>query len=243
MIHAFLSMFYGTLRRDAAGGKRTVVAGLVIAAAVLITMPAFAEPTSRPDDGEILAASETVLADRRLAAGYLRTGNLDLAALALERLKISLAGTREAALAQHALAATDAGDVAGAAARVEDLAVALADARRAAGRRVLADCVREASAVFHRLDRRRTAAPDLSVPAVREDIAEAAAEANAAFGRCDAEAPAAVKEDPDFRRLIDRAKSSLGEVPDAALAGDAGLLHRYLIELRALEQLLLFRFG
>ncbi|MDC7789949.1 hypothetical protein PQJ75_23825 [Rhodoplanes sp. TEM] len=190
----------------------------------------------------LAAADEAVLADRRLAAGYLRTGNGDLAALALERLQKALPAPH-AMRAKTAVEAIDAGDLAAATTATEALAVDLAEARRAAGVRVLADCVREFSTVYATLDTHRTRAPDLADAALRSAIAAAARASDAAVARCDGEAPAAVKADAGFRRLVDGSRGSLGRIPEAVAAGDAELLHRFLIELRAYEQLLRFRYG
>ena len=56
-------------------------------------------------------------------------------------------------------------------------------------------------------------------------------------------APASVRLNPEFRRLIDGALASLAHVPDAVAAGDGDLLHRLLIELQSFDRLLSFRFG
>ena len=112
-----------------------------------------------------------------------------------------------------------------------------------AGTRIFTDCIREASTAYRALDVFRVQRPDLSAPATRAAVADAARASDAAFARCEGEAPAAVRADPDFRRLIDGARASLGKVPQAATASDGDLLHRLLIELRSFEQLLLFRFG
>lgn len=191
----------------------------------------------------IPAAQEPLLAERRIAAGYLRTGNGDLAALALERLAKALQGSPDAGLASEAIAAIDASDLPRAAKLVEQLGDRLAEERRRAGIRVFADCMREASVAYQTLDIYRTHAPDLAVPALRTAVANAAQASEAAYAKCDGEAPPAIKDDPDFRRLIDGARASLSRVPLAAAAADQELLHRLLIELRSFEQLLLFRYG
>lgn len=223
--------------RSAVRRTPLLITSLLVASAVL----ALAQ-VSALAQAPLAAADEAVLSDRRLAAGYLRTGNGDLAALALERLQRALPAAH-ATRAKTAVDAIDAGDLAAAAAATEALAVDLAEARRAAGVRVLADCVREFSAVYATLDTHRTRAPDLADTALRTAIAAAARESDAAVARCDGEAPAAVKSDADFRRLVDGSRSSLGRIPEAVAAGDAELLHRFLIELRAYEQLLRFRYG
>ncbi|WP_129608649.1 MULTISPECIES: hypothetical protein [Rhodoplanes] len=213
------------------GGVMLVAAALVLAAAPL--------PAQTRTD----ATDATVLADRRLAAGYLRTGNAELAALALERLVKALPDGPLRARAGAALAAVDAGDLTAAADETERLADDMAKARRTAGRRVFADCVRDLSAVYAVLDASRTQAPDLTRPEVRADIVKAAAATDAAFALCDGEAPADIKADPDFRRLVDGSRASLARLPDAVATTDRDMLHRFLIELRAFEQLLRFRFG
>lgn len=229
--------FFGTLGPYSKRCKHVAVGPIAAMLLVIGTAAATAQPA------DLVAAREDVLADRRLAAGYLRTGNVDLAALALERLAKALAGDATAGQASAALAAIDAGDPARAGVLVETMATALAAVRHAAGVRVFADCIRAASATYGTLDVYRNHPPNLGSPAVRTAIATAAQSTDAALARCDGEAVAPVKQDPDFRRLIDGARASLARLPAAADAGDADLVHRYLIELRAFEQLLLFRFG
>lgn len=220
-----------------------VVAALLPAGLMTCVNPPLFDAAAARAAEPIPAAQEAVLAERRIAAGYLRTGNGDLAALALERLAKALHGSPDASLASAAVAAIDASDLAGAAKLVARLGDRLADERRRAGIRVFADCVREASTAYQTLDRYRTAAPDLAVPATRTAVANAAQASQAAFATCDGEAPPAIRNEPDFRRLIDGARAALARVPDAAAAADPELLHRLLIELRSFEQLLLFRYG
>lgn len=221
---------------------RTVCIVACLAHAILITSPVLPLSGRALAQAPSVAADEQILADRRLAAGYLRTGNGDLAALALERLQKVLPAPYQDRVAT-ALAAIDAGDLAAAAAATEALAADLAAARRAAGTRLLADCVRELSDTFAALDRYRTKAPDLADAATGVAITTAATDSDAAFARCDAEAPAPVKTDADFRRIVDGARASLARVPEAVAARDGDLLHRFLIELRAYEQILKFRHG
>ncbi|MEZ5786612.1 MAG: hypothetical protein R3D62_09175 [Xanthobacteraceae bacterium] len=237
------------LGRPAPHRKPAAAAGAVIAAILLALIVCIAASVVPPRTvaaqtaEPIPSAQEPVLAERRTAAGYLRTGNGDLAALALERLAKALRGSPDAALAAGAVAAIDAGDLPRAAKLVEQLGDRLAAERRRAGMRVFTDCVREASAIYQTLDAFRTSAPDLAVVASRTAVANAAQASRAAYAKCDAEAPTPIKADPDFRRLIDGARASLARVPAAAAAGDQELLHRLLIELRSFEQLLLFRYG
>ena len=61
--------------------------------------------------------------------------------------------------------------------------------------------------------------------------------------RCDGMASADVRNQPEFRRLIDGAIASLALVPKAVRERDGDLLHRLLIELRSFDNLLAFRYG
>jgi hypothetical protein len=61
--------------------------------------------------------------------------------------------------------------------------------------------------------------------------------------RCDGMAGDAVRNEPEFRRLVDGAKASLALIPQAVATRDGDLLHRVLIELRSFDNLLAFRFG
>lgn len=230
-------------RKPSAVGGAAIIAALLACIVWITPLAVPPSPAAAQTTEPIPAAQESVLAERRIAAGYLRTGNGDLAALALERLAKVLRGSPDASLATEAVAAIDAADLPQAAKLVEQLGDRLAEERRRAGTRVFADCVREASTVYRTLDAFRTGAPDLAVPANRTAVADAAQASEAAYAKCDGEAPAAIKADPDFRRLIDGARASLARVPAAAAASDQELLHRLLIELRSFEQLLLFRFG
>lgn len=198
---------------------------------------------SAAQEVRFLATHETALVARRYAAGYLRTANAALAGLAVEQLAKALQGGPHGGLAAEALAAIDAGDLPRAAQLIERLGDRLAEDRRVAGVRLFADCVREASGAYQALDAYRTKPPDLAAAETRDAVAHAARTTDAAFAQCDAEAPAATKVDPDFRRLLDGARVSLTRIPDAIKAADGDLLHRLLIELRSFEQLLLFRYG
>ena len=65
----------------------------------------------------------------------------------------------------------------------------------------------------------------------------------AVLDRCEREASAAMREEPEFRRLFDGMRGSLGQMPGAVTARDGALLYRLLGEQRSFEQLLSFRFG
>jgi phosphate uptake regulator len=63
------------------------------------------------------------------------------------------------------------------------------------------------------------------------------------LNRCDAVASKTVRKEPEFRRLIDDAKSELAKVSEAIEHRDAGQLRRIISSLRAIDNLLAFRFG
>ncbi|MEH3116279.1 MAG: hypothetical protein PGN25_01270 [Methylorubrum populi] len=93
------------------------------------------------------------------------------------------------------------------------------------------------------MDRYCPGSPGLDDAAERAEIESAASRVAAAVNRCDAEAGEAVRSDPEFRRLADGMAASLAKVASAVAARDPALLHRLLIELRAFERLLAFRYG
>jgi hypothetical protein len=77
----------------------------------------------------------------------------------------------------------------------------------------------------------------------RDGIASKASIYGSVLERCDGMASDTVRQAPEFRRLVDGAKSSLALIPKAIATRDGDLLHRVLIELRSFDNLLAFRFG
>lgn len=215
---------------------RRLTPHLLVTLALLAAAPGLARDLTPAD-------MEAVLDARRTALGYLRTQNVDLAALEIERLEKVLDHTPHDGLAATARAAVDAGDLEGATRALNALGDALASERRARGTRLLADCVQAFAQTYAALDLHRTAPPDLANGAVAQDVATAAERSHEILMLCQGEAPPSVKTDPEFRRLVDGAAASLALVPQATARRDQGLLYRLLIELRSFEQLLLFRYG
>ena len=115
--------------------------------------------------------------------------------------------------------------------------------RRAVGLRLFSDCIADLSERYGALDQYRQASPDLDVATARARVVAAASDVAKARDRCDAEAGQDVRSDPEFRRLSDGMSASLAKVSTALDARDPALLHRLLIELRAFERLLAFRYG
>lgn len=216
----------------------------------------FAATAARADDLSAFdRAVEAAAAHNRVAIGYLRTGNVELAGIELDRLRAAWAKVaplpRPAAFGQQAYvtAMTDiaarlvAADMMLNAGRAEAARNALLgmrddlyELRTAAHVPVLADCIRDAGRAMHRLMAFDGRPPDpAAVPA-----AEAY---RAVLARCDRMADDDTRGDPEFRRLVDGAVASLAKIAGAVAGNDEDLLHRLLIELHAYDDLLAFRYG
>jgi hypothetical protein len=204
-----------------------------------------------------------IMANLRSAMSYARTGNVALAqiesgdALAAWKQLQRFAGTapppyQPAAFdaflttgSEHLTAADRAlggGDATAAGSELRGLRRSFHDLRRLSGLYDLGDCVFELAPAMESL---RDAAARFT-----EQLPHRAAETVATASvfrdrlqRCNDWAGTDVSGQPEFRRLIDGAIASSGEISRAALAGDAPLVHRYLIELQSYAQLLDFRFG
>jgi hypothetical protein len=239
---------------------------LVRVAAVALVVLAGGSAAMAGDLADFNAAVETVSAHNRVVLGYLRTGNVDLAAIELDRLRAAwsrlnqrFAGKPPDAFAddpQYVKTMTDiaarlaAADKALDANQPPQASVALKAVRedfhtlrQSAGVVVLADCVRDANAAMNALMVFNTPDLDWGKSKTRFGIASTAAIYGYALDRCDAMAGAPVRASPEFRRLIDGAKAGLDLIPQAIATRDTGLLHRILIQLRSFDNLLEFRFG
>lgn len=206
---------------------------------------------------------QSAMASLRTSASYARTGNTALAQIELEDAKsawgqllsrfanqppapysppafrnLLAAGKRNLAQADNALGAGD-----GARAGEEILALrrSIHDLRHDAGEFQLNDCVFELAASME----------NLRAAAIRFGNTKAGAHAVKDTGntlrdhlrRCNGLAPPEIAGQGEFRRLIDGAISSAGEIGSAAQHGDVALVHRYEIELQSFINLLDFRFG
>lgn len=211
---------------------------------------------------ELRTAIDGFSAHRRVAMGYLRTDNSELAAIEIEQMRDrwqedvrsippgvlndralvgALAATEQAILGT--LAAANNGELTAAQRLLDHAAQPLQAWRRANGIRLFSDCIAEAAETYGRLDVYRSSAPDLAILATRDSILAAATGTETALKRCADEAPAGIRNEAEFRRLIDGMLNSLSQMPEALRQRDSGLLHRLLIEQRSFEQLLAFRFG
>ncbi len=212
------------------------------------------------------AAIEETAAHNRAAIGYLRTENVDLAAVALQDMQKSWAafaerfgGNRPDKLRDNELYVTMLVDVptriVGALIMINfgrpDIASNSLQAirrefsavRRASGVEVLADCVLDANDAMEALLVYRDEPPDWDKPAAAEGLSAKSAAFGAAVARCDALAPDTIRARPEFRRLVDGVAASLVFVPQAIATRDSDLLQRVINELRAFDHLLAFRYG
>ena len=237
-----------------------------IARAACLAVALLSGAAKADDLADFNAAVEAAAAHNRVAIGYLRTGNVDLASLEIDRLRAAwskltqrFSGRRPAAFNGNVLYAKTlvgisarlvgadlllkSGHLDGARQSLEAVRGDLYALRQSAHVAVLADCIRDsnkAAAAFMAYDR-----PDLdwNKPGTGPAVAEKAATYAKILTRCDAMASEAIRKSPAFRRLVDEAQTELAKVPDAVANHDTGKLHRINGSLRAIDNLLAFRFG
>lgn len=234
--------------------------------AACLTLVLLAGAAKAGDLVDFNAAMENPESHNRVAIGYLRTGNTDLASLEIDRLREAwgalqrrFAGKRPDAfdgvalygdlwtVVSARLVAADlmlkTGRPEAARQSLEAVRGDLYDLRKAAGITVLADCVRDANIAMDALMVYDDRALDWTKSATRFGIANKASIYGYVLERCDGMAGDALRKNPEFRRLVDGAKAGLALIPKAIATRDGDLLHRVLIELRSFDNLLAFRFG
>ena len=218
------------------------------------------------DLADFNAAVERVSAHNRVAIGYLRTGNADLASLEIDRMRDAwtrlteqFSGRRPAVFDGNShyselftgvsarLVGADlmlkTGRLEAAGRGLNAVRGDLYNLRKASGVVVLADCVRDANSTMDALMVYNDRTLDWNNSETRSAIASIASGYGAVLDRCDGIANEAIRKAPEFRRLVDGAKASLTLIPKAIESHDSDLLHRVLIELRSYDNLLSFRFG
>jgi hypothetical protein len=218
------------------------------------------------DLGDFNAAVERAASHNRAADGYLRTGNVDLASLELDRLRESWAaltqrfgGKRPEVFKDGTLYTTTllkistglvgadmmlkSGRMDAARKALDGMRGDLYDLRRSAGVVVLADCIRDASKIAGNLFTYDDPKLDWDKAEIRTGLAAAATGYVKVLERCDGIASPAVRANPEFRRLIDGARSGLAFIPKAIETRDTNMVHRVMGEMRAIDNLLAFRFG
>ena len=243
-----------------------MLSGTARAACVALTLISGAALAQAGDLVEFNAAVESASSFNRVAIGYLRTGNLDLASIEIDRMRTAwgkltarFAGRRPAAFdgnplypplftaVSARLVAADlmlnSGRPDAARQSLDGIRGDFYELRKASGVVVLADCVRDANAAMDALMVYNDRALDWTKSDTPSDIARKASLYGSVLDRCDGIASAEVRKTPEFRRLIDGAKASLSLIPKATASRDGDLLHRVLIELRSFDNLLAFRFG
>jgi hypothetical protein len=236
------------------------------AACLALALAAGAAAARAGDLAEFNDAMESVSSFNRVAIGYLRTGNADLASIEIDRMRIAwgkftarFAGRRPDAFdgnplyapfftgVSARLVAADimlkSGRLAAARQSLDAVRSDFYDLRKASGIVVLADCVRDANAAMDALMVYNDRALDWSKSETLTDLASKALSYGTLLDRCDGMAGDSVRKAPEFRRLVDGAKAGLALIPKAIATRDSELLHRVLIELRSLDNLLAFRFG
>lgn len=212
------------------------------------------------------AAVETFSTHHRVAVGYLRTGNRELASVEIDSMRDAWSALvarfgkdRPPAFRDNPLYVTTFVDVPTRLVGVSlmltmgraDLASSallavrqeLSDLRRASGIEILPDCVLRANAAMERLIVFADAPPDWNSPTAVVDLNAAAQDYGGSVARCAAMAPEGLKSQPEFRRLIDGVAASLARVPNVIAARDGDLLRRLVAELRSFDDLLTLRYG
>jgi hypothetical protein len=221
----------------------------------------------RADDLALFnAAMEDVASHNRVAIGYLRSENLELAVVELDRMKDSwgafaerFSGNRPEPFRDNKLYVTMLVDVPTrivtamiminfgrpdvAKNSLEAIREEISAVRRESKVEVLADCVLDSHAAMEAFSLYRDKVPDWTDPTTLSDIAAKSDAYGTVVKRCDAMASEAVRGNPEFRRLVDGIAASLAFVPKAVAERDRDLLYRVIIELRSFDNLLAFRYG
>jgi len=218
------------------------------------------------DLADFNAAVENAARHNRVALGYLRTDSVDLAVLELEKMQeawgalVSRFGKAPPAAFQGkplftevlvdvpvrvvgTLLQLDMGRTDAARASLQSIRVRLSELRKQGGVTVLADCVLDANAAMAAFFKFDDSPPDWSKAASVNDFKASATALTMVAYRCDRMASPEIRRDPEFRRLIDGTIASLDFVPKAIATRDNELVHRLIGELRAFDNLLVFRYG
>ncbi len=233
----------------------------------LITGAGGVNSGAQADDlADFNAAAERVESHNRVALGYLRTGNIDLASVELDRLRVAwttlndqFAGKWPAVFKDNIFSVKVRTDISlrlvtadmllnsnrvdGARQSLTAIRRDFYDWRKSAGVEVLADCIYDANTAMDALMVYNQPGLVWSKADTASGIAGKSASYGNALDRCDAMADENTRKNPEFRRLIDGAKASMKFISPAIAQHDTDLLHRVLIELRSFDNLLAFRFG
>lgn len=202
----------------------------------------------------------------RQAVFYGRTGNMAVAALELDEFvsKWSVLAARFGddppdafaddgawkdtldsigATARQGLAHLDAGDEEAANKTLVVVRGTVGELRRRNGVRVYSDDVDELSAAMDVLAGYRREIEDLGNDGNLALVTRQASVVAYLFDKCDTRAPGPVRDDPEFRRLIDGARESMDKLWVSLGTGDVRLYRIAIGELRSYERILFLRFG
>ncbi len=205
---------------------------LRMAACACLAALAFCMPAKADDLEDFHRAVEAAMSHHRVALGYLRTGNIELAGLELEGMRETWGKVstlpRPAAfrdpqrytgtmleIAAGLIGTTlvlNMGSPEVARESLEKIRKLLSGLRRDNGATVLADCILDANTAMEQLF-----ALDEKTTDWNATLAQDAASKATAYGdtlrRCDGMAPPGIRRHADFRRLIDGAAASLAQIP------------------------------
>lgn len=146
-------------------------------------------------------------------------------------------------IARQGLEAFDAGDVAAATQALAPVRGIAGELRRRNGVTVYSDDVDELSAAMDVLAGYRRDVKDLGEPEAAAKVTRQAAVVSYLFEKCDARAPDAFRNDPEFRRLVDGARESMDKLRASLRTRDIRLYRIGIGELRSYERILFLRFG
>jgi hypothetical protein len=240
--------------------------GLRLVSALLCLWAAFAVRPAAAD--EATDAFHTAVAGAyrhyREAIHYHETGNAELGDLALDQFlaewkaldarygdKPPPAYAKDAAFAETLTAIEGKAQSAVGSAPAEALLALqpiradLAALRKRSGQTVFSDCIDAMNAAMDRLYvyfRQRTLL-DFAKPRAVAEFRSAAAQAEASYRRCNDEAPTALRESAEFRRLMDGALASFPRLGQFLEARDEQQFYNTLGELRSFDKLIWLRFG
>ncbi len=236
---------------------------IIVLLAWLAAVSSVGAQTAKPSD--FTSAIAFIMANLRTAASYARTGNVALAQVetddAAATWRLLEASATAAPLSPYQPAALGdflargrtqlatatgelgSGDTVAAGRGLLAIRQSFHELRRKSGLYDLGDCVFEIAPAMETLRAAATRFGEQAAASRAEETVSTAGVFRDRLQRCNDWAGADISGQPEFRRLIDGAIASAGEIAHAAMAGDGALVHRYLIELQSYAQLLDFRFG
>jgi hypothetical protein len=240
------------------------ILSLLLLAAALVSAPCTLSAADPLED--FLEAKQNTYRYYRSAWFYLRTGNIDLAALELSffvrgwdeiQSRFSEAppgpfaedplwggGLAEiGAMAIDGMTALESADAEAAKASLEGIPSVMAEIRARNGVVTFSDTVDALTQAMDSLWRYRSEPPDFSEKATVTILGEGVARLRAAFDRLRDEAPDEVAFDDQFMRLVNDSDAAMDRLQDAVDARDQNALVNALRELRSFERLLWLNFG